>query len=541
MKSIARKIVLWCLVLSLTLTGCTGTDFRGYWDQLINIFTGVTPFRQIHYTRPDMDALETQLQTICNQASTETDLETLLDGIWGYYTLYDDFYTAYALATIYYYQDLTNSQWEEEYTFCMENTTVVDAGLDRLYRALATSPLRDALESDEYFGPGYFDYYQGETIYDSILMGMMEEEAQLLGQYYAIVSQASDVDVYSTDYLDTYAADLMEIYLDLIELRQDMADYLGYADYVQFAYDFYFYRDYTPQQVTSYLADIRAELVPLYTEYLQGDFWDTDLPTSSEEETFSYLSSMANAMGGQIREAFRIMSSGKLYDISYSPNKYNVSFEIYLPSYLQPYIYVCPTGTVFDDLTFAHEFGHFCNDYLSYGSIAGVDVAEVFSQGMEYLSLCYADNGQALTELKMADCLCLYVEQAALASFEQQVYGLEGEALTAENVQLLYSQICQAYGVAGEDWDSRSFVTIAHYFTNPMYIISYVVSNDAALQLYELELAQKGAGVACLESNLTTMHGQLLAFLKDAGLTSPFEPNRLTQVKQLLQDTLQKK
>ena len=541
MKSIARKIVLWCLVLSLTLTGCTGTDFRGYWDQLINIFTGVTPFRQIHYTRPDMDALETQLQTICNQASTETDLETLLDGIWGYYTLYDDFYTAYALATIYYYQDLTNSQWEEEYTFCMENTTVVDAGLDRLYRALATSPLRDALESDEYFGPGYFDYYQGETIYDSILMGMMEEEAQLLGQYYAIVSQASDVDVYSTDYLDAYAADLMEIYLDLIELRQDMADYLGYADYVQFAYDFYFYRDYTPQQVTSYLADIRAELVPLYTEYLQGDFWDTDLPTSSEEETFSYLSSMANAMGGQIREAFRIMSSGKLYDISYSPNKYNVSFEIYLPSYLQPYIYVCPTGTVFDDLTFAHEFGHFCNDYLSYGSIAGVDVAEVFSQGMEYLSLCYADNGQALTELKMADCLCLYVEQAALASFEQQVYGLEGEALTAENVQLLYSQICQAYGVAGEDWDSRSFVTIAHYFTNPMYIISYVVSNDAALQLYELELAQKGAGVACLESNLTTMHGQLLAFLKDAGLTSPFEPSRLTQVKQLLQDTLQKK
>ena len=541
MKSIARKIVLWCLVLSLTLTGCTGTDFRGYWDQLINIFTGVTPFRQIHYTRPDMDALETQLQTICNQASTETDLETLLDGIWGYYTLYDDFYTAYALATIYYYQDLTNSQWEEEYTFCMENTTVVDAGLDRLYRALATSPLRDALESDEYFGPGYFDYYQGETIYDSILMGMMEEEAQLLGQYYAIVSQASDVDVYSTDYLDAYAADLMEIYLDLIELRQDMADYLGYADYVQFAYDFYFYRDYTPQQVTSYLADIRAELVPLYTEYLQGDFWDTDLPTSSEEETFSYLSSMANAMGGQIREAFRIMSSGKLYDISYSPNKYNVSFEIYLPSYLQPYIYVCPTGTVFDDLTFAHEFGHFCNDYLSYGSIAGVDVAEVFSQGMEYLSLCYADKGQALTELKMADCLCLYVEQAALASFEQQVYSLEGEALTAENVQLLYSQICQAYGVAGEDWDSRSFVTIAHYFTNPMYIISYVVSNDAALQLYELELAQKGAGVACLESNLTTMHGQLLAFLKDAGLTSPFEPNRLTQVKQLLQDTLQKK
>ena len=160
---------------------------------------------------------------------------------------------------------------------------------------------------------------------------------------------------------------------------------------------------------------------------------------------------------------------------------------------------------------------------------------------MEYLSLCYADGGAALTELKLADCLCLYVEQAALASFEQQVYGLTGEELTVENVQQLYSQVCQAYGIAGENWDSRNYVTIAHYYTNPMYIISYVVSNDAALQLYEMELAQSGAGVACLERHLTTMQGQLLGFLAEAGLASPFDAGRLTQVKQLLQQALQNK
>ena len=538
MKSIARKVVLWCLILSFTLTGCAGMDLQGYWDQLLGIFSGVTPFQKIHYIRPDMEALDAQLQSVCDLAATETDLDTLLDGIWNYYALYDDFNTAYALATIYYYKDLSNAQWEEEYSFCLENATAADAGLDQLYRALAVSPLRDQLESEEYFGPGYFDYYQGESIYDNVLMALMEEEAQLLGQYYAVNAQASDVDFYSPEYLDAYAADLAEIYIDLIALRQEMAAHLGYENYVQFAYDFYYYRDYTPQQVTSYLADIRSELVPLYVDYLQGDFWETELPPATEQETFSYLSSMAKAMGGQIGQAFSLLSRGSLYDISYSPNKYNVSFEIYLPSYLQPFIYMCPTGTVFDNLTFAHEFGHFCSDHLSYGSIAGVDVAEIFSQGMEYLSLCYADGGAALTELKLADCLCLYVEQAALASFEQQVYGLTGEELTVENVQQLYSQVCQAYGIAGENWDSRNYVTIAHYYTNPMYIISYVVSNDAALQLYQLEQEQKGAGVAKYVENLTTMEAQFLAFVESAGLESPFVEGRIEKVRKTFEQAL---
>ena len=541
MKATVKKLIVCCILLSLILTGCADIDLQGYWDQLTGILTGSVSFQSIEYTRPDLVVLEANLENLCAMASTETDLDTLLDGIWNYYALYDDFSTSYALASIYYYQDLTNAKWEEEYAFCAEHSAAVDAGLDQLYRALAASPLRSQLESDEYFGPGYFDYYQGESIYDSVLLSLLEEETQLLSRYYAIQSQATDVDPYSQDFLNLYADDLTDVYLELIALRQEMADHLGYEDYVQFAYDFYYYRDYSPQQVTSYLADIRAQLVPLYTEHLQRDFWDTTLPASTEAETFAYLSSMAKNMGGQIEEAFRLLDKNDLYDISPGENKYNVSFEVYLPSYYVPFVFLSPLGNQFDHLTFAHEFGHFCSDYLSYGSIAGVDVAEIFSQGMEYLSLCYAQGGQELTALKLADCLCLYVEQAALASFEQQVYRLEGQELTAENVQQLYADICQAYGISDENWDARSYVTIAHYYTNPMYIISYLVSNDAALQLYQLELAQKGAGVAALESNLATGHAQLLAFLQDAGLSSPFDTGRLTQVKELLQQVLQSK
>lgn len=73
------------------------------------------------------------------------------------------------------------------------------------------------------------------------------------------------------------------------------------------------------------------------------------------------------------------------------------------------------------------------------------------------------------------------------------------------------------------------------FFTSPLYIVSYVISNDAALQIYELELAQNGAGLACLESNLATMTPGFLAFLKEAELESPFAKERLVSVRQLLE------
>ena len=78
-------------------------------------------------------------------------------------------------------------------------------------------------------------------------------------------------------------------------------------------------------------------------------------------------------------------------------------------------------------------------------------------------------------------------------------------------------------------------MTITHFFTNPRYVISYVVSNDAALQLYQMETEQ---AVKTLEENLATEQAWFLAFLEEADLESPFAPGRLASVKKLLQSIL---
>ncbi len=527
--SVTAVLVSLCLMLS----GCAGLNFSGYFQQLGDLLGGgtLTPFAQMEYIRPDMEQFDRTLEECCAAAETETDLNNMVGIIYDFYAAFDGFYTNLALSMIHYSKNQKDTYWEKEYHFCTENSARVDAALDRFYRVLAKSTLREELEGEDYFGPDYFSSYEGDSIYDEYFTDLLEQETALENQYYALIAQAGDDFAYTQTFYDTYGTQMAQIYVDLIRVRQAQAIYAGYASYSEFAYDFFYARDYTVSQATGYLADIRAELVPLYRQALQGT--DVKLYTCTETEMFDYVQSMAQTVGGSVYEAFRAMEQARLYDITAGEDKLDASFELFIRDYMSPYVFVNPTGTEYDKLTFAHEFGHFCNDYVSMGSGVSIDVAEFFSQGMEYLSLCHGPAEENLNKLKMLSSLCIYVEQAAYASFEQQVYNLK-EELTQQKIQELYSTVCENYGMEG-GW---SYLLVTHFFTEPMYVISYVVSNDAALQLYQMEKQSAGTGLQRMKDHLGTQQPYFLAFLAEAGLESPFAAGRIQRVKETLQSAL---
>ena len=524
------------LALAILLTGCSGLSFEELMSQLGA--QAITPFSEMQYARPDMAKMETALQDCCSAAETEKDKDVLIEKAWAFYNLYNTFYTQYNLASIYYFRDMTDASWEEEYSYCAQNSGSAEAMLEEMFYALAACPLKEELEADPAFGEGFFDAYTGESVWDETFLELMEQEAALEEEYYDLCTQAQATEYYSDEYFEQYGAKMGEVFVELVALRKDIAEHAGYEDYPSFAYDFYHRRDYTPQQAESYLQEICTELVPLYREVeLGGGAADAD-QLCTQTQTLAYGTSAAEAMGGIIAEAFSLMVDKGLYDITYSDKKYEGSFEVYLTDYYAPFVFVNPSATQQDKLTLIHEFGHFCNDYASGGSIAGVDVAEVFSQGLEYLSLCYGDEAGALAEMKMVDCLRIFVEQAAYATFEHQVYDLEDEDLTAENVYALYDEIGTRFGFDTWGWDSRDFVAIGHFYTDPMYIISYVVSNDAALQLYQMEQKEPGAGLAKYQQQLDTEQTYFLAFLQEAGLENPFATGRVKKIKATLDEVL---
>ena len=496
-----------------------------------------TAYADMEYTRPDMDALELALSDAI-AAADAGDPEKTMELVYEFYDVYDWFYTNLSLADIRYSGDLTDEYWEAEYNFCVENSARVDAMLEELYYGLAASPILAELEGDAYFGAGFFDAYQGENVWDDTFTAMLEQEAQLQNRYYELSELAINYEYGSDAYYEACGNEMVELMVELIALRQEIAAYWGYSDYVQFATDYYYYRDYTPVQASDYLDQIRRELVPLYVELNESMTFYVNYNHSTEEQTYEYVRSMAENMGGTVADAFDRLERGGLYDIGYSENKYNSSFEVYLTSYNAPFVFMNPEGSDYDHLVFAHEFGHFCNDYAAHGCYAGIDVLEVFSQAMEYLSLCYAEGGEQLVKMKMWDSLSLFVEQSAFASFEMQMYNLKGDELTAENLRALYDRVAREYGFESIGYDDREFVIITHFYTNPMYIMSYIVSNDTAMQMYQMELENEGFGLACLEKNLDTECYYFLEFLEDAGLESPFAEGRVATIRQTLEEGL---
>ena len=532
-KTVFRWVAL-CLVMLFMLTGCDPI-LPQLMDQ--GSYGQAVAFQDMEYSRQDVAEIETLQQAVLDGIDAQDSVETLMEKVFAFYEAFNHYYTGYALANIYYSKDLTDAYWQEEYGFYMDTSAQVDATLDQMLYALAEHPKKDELEADDYFGEGFFDAYQGESLWDETFTALAEKEGELQAQYYEISGQAVDVDPYSEAFYTTYGSQMADVYVELVKVRQEMAAYAGYEDYPSFAYDFYYGRDYTPDQAEKLMKDIKEQLVPLYKNIDYSPLYGIYAKTCTEKQVFSYVKSCAFSMGGVVEEAFLLMESANLYDISYSETKYDASFEIYNRDYYEPYVFVNPMGNVRDKLTFVHEFGHFANDYASFGNVGGIDVAEFFSQGMEYLSLDYATGGQELSLVKMVDSLCLYVEQSMYASFEQRLFSLKGDQLTKENLFKLFQQVGQEFGL-GNSLDGRSFVLVPHFFISPMYIISYVVSNDAALQLYQLEKEQKGAGVAKYVENLTTMVAQFLAFVESAGLESPFVEGRIEKVRKTFEQAL---
>jgi len=524
----AKKLMALFLAVALLMTGCSISDtlekFAAYYQPAV-------PFAEMEYTRPDMEVLSASLDACLAKAQSGESADTVMDAVYEFYTLYDGFSTNHSLAYLHYNLDLTSAYWEKEYTFCAEKSPAADAALEQLFHGLAISPLREELEAEEFFGPGFFDGYEEESVMDETLLALMEQEASLESSYYALMEQYTDDEAALTDALYGEMADLL---LRLVRLRREMAEYLGYPDYPSLAYDMYYYRDYTPSQAVQYMQQVAEVLHDPYVDLLNSGVFEDTYSYCSEEETFRYLQYAASAMGGTVADAFDYLKAYDLYDISYSDTKSLSSFEVYIWNYYAPFVFVSPYLDQSDKLSFAHEFGHFAADYSYDGSFAGIDISEVHSQAMEYLTLCYGKNTEELTRYKLADCLCLYVEQSAYGLFEHLLYNLEEEELTAENVTALFQSIGTLFGFDAVSWDPREYVTVQHFYTDPMYIISYVVSNDLALQIYQMELAQSGAGLALYEQILPSQDSYLLAFAESYGLRSPFSDTRLQEVAQLL-------
>ena len=430
-----------------------------------------------------------------------------------YYELIEYAISQRQLAEVAYYCDMKNTELEETYTYMMDYYTAVVAKFYTLSRPFYDSRYRDF-------------YYYGMTE-EEINAFLFDSDAISNPEYTALKErnnaiEAEIVALPSPINVDT----LSTLYAEFVENNNKMAKLMGYDNYLEYAYENVYNRDYTYQDTTKLAEYVKQYISPIFNAvYKKWGAVSGGLSDSDKESYYSqieypffenlvgnttvndYIDLLAFTSNPDKNISFsdefnKLMADGNMFRGDYEGAFVTSIYSVNLP--------IAYFGKGYDNcFTIVHEFGHFMNEIYS-ADVAeendefsqSYDLLEMHSQGNELLYLCYLKNNAEMS--KQAHAIIetyslvnmLYAAMAGMTidSFEQAIYlntynGTNADTImadgkiSADEYDLLYTSICTDYGVndvIGGYW--RYGMTI----TSPCYYVSYSVSALSVLQLYEI-------------------------------------------------------
>ena len=528
-------------------------------------------FDEIEYARPDAEKLISDFSSVtdvitANEIPYDDQLGAILSLEDGYLT----FRTMYSYSNILMSKDASNTYWCDEYSYISGFVPLFTSTIEKMFVAAAQSEHALRFEED-YFGDGLIEEYADGGIYTDALVKLMEEETEIENRYSSL-STASVVITYKsmTDTFDNIVAFFVEAYgegtltyslaleecaqiyearvnelsremlVELFKVRKKIALELGYTSYADYAYET-IYHDYTKEQMLGFIKDVSEYVIPVYysvSYYVLWPYFDQlgQMPTVDKVDLINTLYYAYEDMDAELHDIYSYMLQFGLYDIEGgSDNRFAGSFCTYLDSYEAPYVFLSTDGGCEDYMTLAHEFGHFVDSFINSDASTSMDLLEVSSQALEYLTLTEIRDDITEEEYKfllysqISSSFDVLLFQSFYALFEHYAYDIAYDSITGEELVRAMKRAAEDMGMSSDYFDSLDHVLIPHIMLYPFYVQSYTVSASVSLEIHYVERANDGAG---LEAYLELVEREddsltLEENLREAGLTSPFSKNYL--------------
>jgi len=519
-------------------------------------------FAQMTYQRPDIEGMQAQMDTLKSDVENGKPVQMLITDYRALQKQYSHADSMLSLAYLLYATDVTQSYYRDEYAYLQSALSELDADMQSVSYALFESSSEAEAMAKESFGEDYVDsILQSDSIGDASVQELSDQEEQLILQYDNLSSTftlldngkrwtlgeiENDLSLSNDEYYrlyDAYCAELNlqagAIFLQLVQIRSQIATKLGFANYSDYCYDSYG-RDYTPSDARKLHDAVKQYIAPVYI-YVndRNDSYDLADATFAEQDFLSQLSVAAADFSPLLNEPVQYMLRNNLYDFSYGKNKMDSNFTTYLSDYNAPFIFSTWTGESTDIATILHELGHFTSYYhnavVGYSATDNLDLAEVDSQALVLLMMQYFDSfyGKYAQEAKtevLLDAMYSLVSGCMEDDFQQDVY--ENPNMTLDEMNALYQKLAKEYGLddvygyTGTEW-----VLITHTFQSPLYYISYAVSIVPALELFELaqtdETAAKNAYFNIL---MRDPYARFMETIDQNGLSSIFSNVTIKQI-----------
>ncbi|MCR5636339.1 MAG: hypothetical protein K6F76_04055 [Clostridiales bacterium] len=289
--------------------------------------------------------------------------------------------------------------------------------------------------------------------------------------------------------------EIYDIYIELVDIRKQIAKKSGYDNYADYAYECVFGRTYTPEDAKIMCDSIKKYVVPYYND-ISDDVFDSTMALYlldvSSDRIKNMLKYGAEHLSFETAQAYGDLEKLGLCDIEQSDTKSNCGFTTYFADYEEPFIFNAPYGYYQDYMDIFHEFGHFVSAYYNPADdiwgISDYDLAELQSQGMEimftmFYDEIFGDSADSARKVLTGNLLSSVIEGAMYDEFQRRTF--DEESLTHDVIDRIFDEVAEEYGYS--DYVEEGYwMNISHMFEQPFYYISYSVSALGALEFLGL-------------------------------------------------------
>jgi M3 family oligoendopeptidase len=366
-------------------------------------------------------------------------------------------------------------------------------------------------------------------------------------------------------FFEANAAELDDLYDQLVRLRHGMARKLGLPTFTPLGYRLLRRVDYGPEDVARYRQEVVRHVVPLVARLLEARrmqngwdrlrFWDESLidpagnpkPIGDHDVLVEQAQAMFDGMDMRLAGFYRIMRQGDFMDLRNRPGKAGGGFCTSFPSAGVPYIFANFNGTNADIGVFTHEMGHAFQNWESRGQ-PGVDylwptmeAAEIHSMSLEFLTfpgigrLVGEEAADRFRRMHLIDALTFLPYGVCVDHFQHEIYA-NPDASPAdrhamwqrlEKIYLPWSDYGDiAFLQKGGRWQAKP-----HIYGSPFYYIDYTLAQCCAMQFW---VKSRHDYAATLETYVKLCgRGGSAPFqdlVRSAGLVSPFAEGALADV-----------
>lgn len=311
---------------------------------------------------------------------------------------------------------------------------------------------------------------------------------------------------------------LDSIYTELMKLRLQMAENLGFSSYEEMVFLKMGRYTYTPEDLAVFRRQVCEHVVPICEKLFENQrqrlgidtlhYYDESIvfpdgnamPIGTTQELLEKAGKMYREISKETGDFFDFMLAYDLFDLETRNGKQQGGYCTTFPDYKAPFIFSNFNGTDADIDVLTHEAGHSFEVYeamrripLTEQTFSTSEVAEIHSMSMEFftypwMELFFGEHAEKYRKSHLWDALECVPYMACVDEFQHRVY--EEKVFDAMERRKVWSELEKKY-MPWRDYDGNAFLENGgfwmqkqHIFMEPFYYIDYALARFGSLEYY---------------------------------------------------------